>query len=225
MRVESVPEVRITQDVRLPTREIHVVSLGCSAQRACAMAISARCAYRGAAGKIWPEGSAFHAVGAVFFDEESAKGQTEALLHAENIAAQTIVLVSQGPDLRITASQRQIDAFLAAEDALFCAAQALSQIAQRIDAGQVDLSGARSALLAQKALLGDAREPLLRLAGKSETDACGALAGLLFCAQDDIGALCGRQSDTRLQYSSSVRALQTDILYALFAWREGLRAQ
>ena len=216
MRVEAAKGVLVTREETLAQRQFFIVSLYDSADETSALVESARFSPRGGSGAVIRIGGIFHAAGAVFMQEEDATDAAEALL-ADGIPAKVARITAPQALVRITASQKQIEALLLADEALFEAIKELGAIAARIDGGGIDLQGAQGLLHAQACRIQAVCDETAVCPENEET--VKMLRGQLFRARDQMSALSEVQSVSRLALSSTVRCLQMHMIDAFSAYR------
>jgi len=210
-------EVLVTQEITLPQTMFYFLSFGSADSSACALAISARYASRGAAGVLWQAGDAQHAAAAAFFDRESAAACAKTLASVENIPVQMLEQALPVRTLRLTASQAQVKAIVGADSAMFRAAKQLGELAQQVDSGKVDLAGAQSAIEEMQVLLSDCAQQL----ADCESGAAAALTALLNAQNEGLDDVLNMSFASRMQYSSVLRARQIGLLRSLLSWRLG----
>ena len=219
MRVEAAKGVLVTREEALAERCFYIVSLYDSADETSARAESARFAPRGSSGAVLRIGGIFHAAGAAFMQEEDALAAAEGL-SAEDISARTVRMTAPQALVRVTASQRQVEALLLADEALFEAVKELGSIAARIDGGDIDLQGAQGLLHAQSGRLQAALDEM-DICPKDE-QTVESLREQLSCACAQMTALSEAQSISRLTLSSAVRCLQMHIIGSFCTYRSVL---
>lgn len=220
MKVETAAGVLVSRDETLPGYAFYIVSLHASADPLTAQAESACYAPRGASGGVLHADGIWHAVGAVFGDADSAAASAQSLSSAEGIAAQAVTIDAPETSMRITASQRQITALKQADGALPAAIDALGKTAAQIDAGEIDLQGARGQLYAQSARLESIAAELEAAAPQEKL--CRELAGRLKDAAAEALRLSQLENAPRLQFSSSVRCLQARMICEFCAYRQSI---
>lgn len=224
MTIEPSGGVLVTREQSLPEQCFYAVSLFSSPELLCAQTEAARYASRGAAGVVLAQNGLYHSVGAIFPAQESAERHAAALHAAEGIDAQVVALPLSPVLLRVTATQRQLDALLQAEALGRQAALRLGEIALRIDSGAIDLAGAQSLLDELHGQLAQAGEALAQKSIGGGEPVCERLAALLREAAQEAERLAGLESPARLLFSSAVRALQAELFMQMSAWRAQLGA-
>ena len=140
---------------------------------------AARYVSRGAAGYILPGSSEYLIIGAGYDSADEAAQVMKKLGEEEKLTASIATREAAGLTVRLTGSRAQVDALIGAENALRGSTGHMGEAAFSLDAGTLQLSGAREALLAARAEAKKARETLIKAAGSEENQASQGLVNLL----------------------------------------------
>ncbi len=127
---------RVTREVSIDALGTHLISFGAYDTAPSAQIEAARYVSRGAAGYVLEYNSGKQVIGAGYDDESEAQAVCAQLQKSEGIAASVISLSAPGVTMRMTAGSAQIDAFLAAEQAVRSAALAVGQLSFSLDRGE-----------------------------------------------------------------------------------------
>lgn len=123
---------RVTREITVEALSVYLISFGAYDSAPSAQIEAARYVSRGAAGYVLTT-DVRQVVGAGYDDREQAQTVCAQLQKREGIAASVIDLSAPQLRVRITAGSEQIAAFLAAEQTMRSAAQALGQLSFALD--------------------------------------------------------------------------------------------
>lgn len=125
---------RVTREVKIEPLQTYLVSFGGYDVENQAKIEAARYVSRGAAGYIL-DGEQLLVIGAGYGEEEQAEKVCAQLEAEEGMSCRTVSMESPSVSLRMTAGEKQIEAFVLGEQALRSAASALQQLAFSVDRG------------------------------------------------------------------------------------------
>jgi len=116
-----------------------------------------------------------------------------------------------GLSVRLTGSRVQVDALIGAENALAHATSTIGEAAFSLDAGTLQLSGAREALLSARAEAKKAREALVKAEGSQPNQASQGLVNLLSSLEDACSTMLFDAQTSPLFFSSQMKYNHIDL--------------
>lgn len=190
---------------------ISLVILSRAADEPTARIEAARYVARGAAGYILSGSGEYLVAGAGYNSVDEAGRVMNKLSETERLAAS--VATREAPEIavRLTGRRAQADALIGAERALRDETSALGEAAFRLDAGEIDLNGAREALLSARAEAKRAREALERATAGEPSQAAEEIAALLSSFEDASTTMLMSAGTSPLFFSSQMKYNYIDI--------------
>ena len=140
-RAVSAPVEQVSWEI--PPQSVSLIVLSRAGDEAAARIEAARYVARGAAGYILPGSSEYLIIGAGYDSADEAAGVMKKLSEEDKLTASIATREAAGLNVRLTGSRAQVDALIGAENALGHATRALGEAAFSLDAGTLQLSGAR----------------------------------------------------------------------------------
>jgi hypothetical protein len=190
---------------------ISLVILSRAADEPTARIEAARYVARGAAGYILSGSGEYLVAGAGYNSVDEAGRVMNKLSETERLAAS--VATREAPEIavRLTGRRAQADALIGAERALRDETSALGEAAFRLDAGEIDLNGAREVLLSARAEAKRAREALERATAGEPSQASEEIAALLSSFEDASTTMLMSAGTSPLFFSSQMKYNYIDI--------------
>jgi hypothetical protein len=195
----------------LPALSVNLVVLSRAGDEASARIEAARYVARGAAGYILPGASEYLIVGAGYESAEEAAKVMKKLSEGEKIAASVAVREAPALSVRLTGTSAQVTALMGAEASLRHETNALGEAAFKLDAGEIQLSGAREALLSARAEAKKAREALIKAVSGEENKASQGLTALLTSLEDAAATMLYNAQSSPLFFSSQMKYNYIDL--------------
>ena len=205
----SAPVEQVTWE--LDPLSVSLIVLSRAGDEAAARIEAARYVARGAAGYILPGSSEYLIIGAAYDSADEAAKVMKKLEDEEKLSASIATREAQGLTVRLTGSRVQVDALIGAEKALRDATGQLGEAAFSLDAGTLQLSGAREALLAARAEAKKARETLQKAAGSGPNQASEGLVQLLLRLEDACSTMLFDAQTSPLFFSSQMKYNHIDL--------------
>jgi hypothetical protein len=190
---------------------VSLVVLSRAGDEAAARIEAARYVSRGAAVYILPGSSEYLIIGAGYDSADEAAKVMEKLESEEKIAASIATRDAPELSVRLTGTRAQADALIGAEKALRSETAAIGEAAFSLDAGTVQISGAREALLSARAEAKKAREALQKAAGSQQNTASEGLTALLSSLEDAASTMLFDAQSSPLFFSSQMKYNYIDL--------------
>lgn len=181
---------RVTEEVRIAPVEIYLVSFGGYDVMNSAKVEAARYVSRGAAGYILKR-DRLYVIGAGYSEREDAEKACVFLAAQEGLACAVMEAVSGEVVMRMTAGERQIEAFVEAESTLRRCAELMGALAFSVDGGSATLQQAQEVVRTELAKVGSAKQKLDAQSGGNENEVFRGMSSLL--------AEMGRQMEEMLK--------------------------
>lgn len=203
------PVEQISWDIQ--PLSLNLVILSRAGDEATARIEAARYVARGAAGYILPGSGEYLVAGAGYNSVDEAGRVMNKLSETEKLAAS--VATREAPEIavRLTGRRAQADALIGAERALRDGTSALGEAAFRLDAGEIDLNGAREAILSARAEAKKARETLEKETAGETSQAAEEIAALLSSFEDSSTTMLMSAGTSPLFFSSQMKYNYIDI--------------
>ena len=195
----------------LPALSVSLVVLSRAGDEAAARIEAARYVARGAAGYILPGASEYLIVGAGYESGDEAAKVMKKLSEDEKITASVAAREAPALSVRLTGTRAQVTALMGAEAALRQQTNALGEAAFSLDAGEIQLAGAREALLSARAEVKKARETLTKAASGEENKASQGLTALLSALEDAAATMLYNAQSSPLFFSSQMKYNYIDL--------------
>ena len=195
----------------IPPQTVSLIVLSRAGDEAAARIEAARYVARGAAGYILPGSSEYLIVGAGYDSADEAAGVMKKLSEEEKLTASIATREAAGLSVRLTGSRAQVEALIGAETALGHATGSLGEAAFSLDAGTLQLSGAREALLSARAEAKKAREALVKAEGSQPNLASQGLVNLLSSLEDACTTMLFDAQTSPLFFSSQMKYNHIDL--------------
>ncbi len=207
-RAVSAPVEQVS--CQLEPLDLNLLVLSRARDEASARIEAARYMPRGAAGYILPGTGEYLIVGAGY-DSADEAARVMQKLEEEHLTASLAARGSPGLSLRLTGTRAQTDALLNAERALRAQTAVLGETAFSLDAGAIQIAGAREALLSARADARKAREALEQAAGAAVNPAAQGLLSLLFSLEDSATTMLFDNQPSPLFFSSQMKYNYIDL--------------
>ncbi len=190
---------------------LNLVILSRAGDEATARIEAARYVARGAAGYILSGSGEYLIAGAGYSSADEAGKVMNKLSETEKLAAS--VATREAPEIavRLTGKRVQADALIGAERSLRDETNALGEAAFRLDAGEIDLNGAREALLSARAEAKKARETLEKASAGEPNQTSEEVAALLATFEDASTTLLMGVGTSPLFFSSQMKYNYIDL--------------
>ncbi len=205
----SAPVEQVTWE--LSPLPVSLIVLSRAGDEAAARIEAARYVSRGAAGYILPGSSEYLIIGAGYDSADEAAKVMKKLDEEEKLSASIATREAAGLTVRLTGSRAQVDALIGAENALRGATGDMGEAAFSLDAGTLQLSGAREALLSARTEAKKAREALVKAAGSQENQASQGLVTLLSSLEDACSTMLFDAQTSPLFFSSQMKYNYIDL--------------
>ncbi len=196
---------RVTEQISFEPLSIWAVSLGDFDAAEAARIEAARYAPRGAAGFVWEDGDVFRVLAAGYTSEADAKRVAEGLQAAEGIEAATCVRSAERVRLRITATEKQIEALTACESTLRKQTIELFELSFQLDRAEIDAEAARTLLAVAAGRLDEILKSLRAIPGASENAVLSGLFSLTERLRASLFVLSTENSKTALSLSGKIK--------------------
>ncbi len=177
-RLPAQPGERVTKEVRIAPVEIFLVSFGGYDVMNSAKVEAARYVSRGAAGYILKR-DRLYVIGAGYPEREAAEKACVFLAAQEGLACAVMEAVSGEVVMRMTAGEKQIEAFVEAESALRRCAEVLGKLAFSVDGGAATLQQAQAVVGTELAKIQAAKETLDAQTGRNDNEIFAGISSLL----------------------------------------------
>lgn len=204
--------VRLTRGLTLSGGESHLVYTGAYATMADARLGASRYANRGAAGYLYESDGAFLAVGSAYAAASDARAAA-ARLREQGIDAGVVSARFSGLSVTMTATDAQIDAFERGYRALTACEDALTDLAERLDADALTPANAKNECALAAYELKTARDDLTKAVGDHGERLTRGLSDRLDAARKTVSALTGGPADARY-FASAVRTARLELFFA-----------
>jgi hypothetical protein len=190
---------------------ISLIVLSRAGDEASARIEAARYVARGAAGYILSGAGEYLIAGAGYDSADEAARVMNKLESEESISASIATRESPALTVRLTGSEAQAQALIGAERALREETAAISEAAFSLDAGEIQLAGAREALLSARAAAKKAREALQKAAGTERNGVSDELTALIASLEDAVSTLLMSAQAQPLFFSSQMKYNYIDL--------------
>ena len=221
--VESVSAAsRVTREVTFEAIEAWTVSLARCESAGEARILASGVAQRGAAGLVQRDGEAWRVLGAAYERRREAERAAERVA-GEGYAAQVVPVSADAVRLRVTASEAQIDALVAADALLRKQSAALGDMARQLDKGEMRPEAMRTLCAVAAGEASDAARALASPPGAPENALCAGLIERLEVLSGMLGALSESPQTTPEGLSGQARCAQLENLLGQAALQGSLK--
>lgn len=213
--------VRVTRQVDLDGLTVHFADLGGYATEWEARVAAAEYTLRGAAGVVRSHEGAYRLLGAGYRLEADAKRIAARLGEQEGVEAGVLTLSAPAAALRVTASEKDVEAIAEADFALRQQLDQLSAMALQVDRDEISFASARTLARVAASELRKARKRLEEIPGSADQPVCAAMIGQLRALEENIAAVTGGLR-SGAELSGQLRCCHVDGTLRLIDFLNGL---
>ena len=194
---------RVTKEVAFAPLEVHCVQFGSFEDDSNARIEAARYVGRGAAGYVYADGENFRVLGAGYSQKSDAERVAKRIAEEEDIDCVVFSRAAEEVKMRITAGEKQIEAILAADEALRTQVEQFGELAFKIDRGELTGEAVRTIIAVQASQVRDVRDALRAIPG--ENPVFTGLTGQVELLSATLELLSYKNPETDLSLSGKIK--------------------